>query len=93
MNGLVEIGIVLIKAALVLAALLQLASLTIWIERKVSALIQDRQGANRAAILGFDLAGVINTLVADPVKALFKEDFLPKGTSQFMSMLIRRHKN
>lgn len=80
----VDVGIVLLKAALVFGALLHMAALTIWIERKAAALIQDRQGANRAAILGFDLAGVINTLVADPVKALFKEDFVPKGTSQFM---------
>ncbi|MCB0345187.1 MAG: NADH-quinone oxidoreductase subunit NuoH [Bdellovibrionales bacterium] len=84
MEFLADIGIVILKAALVLGALLHMAALTIWIERKAAALIQDRQGANRAAILGFDLAGVINTLIADPVKALFKEDFVPRGTSQFM---------
>ena len=33
------------------------------------------------------LAGIFNTLVADPVKALTKEDWLPKGTSQFMHSL------
>jgi len=83
----IEVGIVLIKALLVLSAVLGFASLTTWVERKASALIQDRQGANRASILGFDLAGLLNTLVADPVKALFKEDFVPKGTSQFMHSL------
>ncbi len=35
----------------------------------------------------FDLAGIFNTLIADPVKALLKEDYLPKGTSQFMHSL------
>lgn len=79
-----EILIVVLKAAIVLGALLHLAALTIWVERKGSALIQDRIGANRAAIFGFDLAGIFNTLVADPVKALFKEDWVPKGTSQFL---------
>jgi NADH-quinone oxidoreductase subunit H len=80
----IDVGIVISKAALVMGALLHMAALATWIERKGAALIQDRQGANRAAILGFDLAGIINTLVADPVKAIFKEDFLPKGVSQFM---------
>jgi len=82
-----EIVIVFVKGAVVMGLLLQLASMNIWIERKGSALIQNRIGANRASILGFDLAGVINTLIADPVKALTKEDFLPKGTSQFMHCL------
>ncbi len=81
---LVDFFIVLLKAAVVLGALLHLAALTIWVERKGSALIQDRIGANRASIFGFDLAGILNTLVADPVKALTKEDFVPKGTSQFL---------
>jgi NADH-quinone oxidoreductase subunit H len=78
------IVLVVIKAAAVMGALLHLAAVCTWIERKAAALIQDRQGANRASILGFDLAGIFNTLVADPVKALLKEDFVPKGTSQFM---------
>ena len=84
MDELISVGIVLLKGALVMGALLHLAALTIWVERKAAALIQDRQGANRAAILGFDLAGIFNTLVCDPVKALFKEDFVPKGVSNFM---------
>ncbi len=75
---------VFVKAALVMGAVLHLAALCTWIERKGAALIQDRMGANRAAIMGFDLAGIFNTLVADPIKALLKEDFVPKGTSNFM---------
>ncbi|MBL7662731.1 NADH-quinone oxidoreductase subunit H [bacterium] len=81
---LIDILIVILKAAVVLGALLHLAALTIWVERKGAALIQDRQGANRAAIFGFDLAGILNTLVADPVKALFKEDWVPRGASPFL---------
>lgn len=80
-----NILLIVIKALFVLfGAVLPLAALNTWIERKASALIQDRQGANRASILGYDLAGLLNTLIADPVKALLKEDFLPKGTSQFI---------
>ncbi len=85
--SIVDILIVLAKAIFVMAATLKLAALNTWIERKASALIQNRIGANRASILGFDLAGIFNTLVADPVKALFKEDFVPRGVSQFMHSL------
>jgi NADH-quinone oxidoreductase subunit H len=84
---LIDLLIIIAKAAIVLGALLHLALFVIWVERKGSALIQNRIGANRASILGFDLAGVLNTLVADPVKALTKEDFVPKGTGQFMHSL------
>lgn len=85
--GFLDIFILIIKAVFVMKAVLVFAALNTWIERKGSALIQNRVGANRASILGFDLAGVFNTLVADPVKALFKEDFVPKGVSQFMHSL------
>lgn len=86
-----DLVIVIIKAAVVMGALLHMAAMVTWVERKGSALIQNRVGANRAAIpifgIRFDLAGIFNTLVADPVKALTKEDFVPRGTSQFMHSL------
>lgn len=85
--GFLDILIVIIKAVFVMKAVLVIAALNTWVERKGAALIQNRVGANRAAIFGFDLAGIFNTLVADPVKALFKEDFVPKGVSQFMHSL------
>ncbi len=85
--GVIDLIIVILKAALVMGALLHMAAMVTWVERKGSALIQNRVGANRAAILGFDLAGIFNTLVADPVKAITKEDFLPRGVSQFMHSL------
>jgi NADH-quinone oxidoreductase subunit H len=84
---LIDLVIILIKAIFVMVAVLKLAALNTWLERKAAALIQNRVGANRAAIFGFDLAGIINTLVCDPVKALFKEDFVPRGVSQFMHSL------
>ena len=73
----VDIGIIALKAFLVLFMVLNLAGVLGWIERKGSALIQDRIGANRASILGFAGMGLVNTLVADPLKFLTKEDFIP----------------
>jgi len=94
------IFITLIKTVFVFQLTLMLASVCIWIERKASALIQNRVGANRAGtffktdywllkpiffvirVLG--KLGFINTLVCDALKALFKEDFIPAGSSKFL---------
>jgi NADH-quinone oxidoreductase subunit H len=84
----VELGIALIKGLIILLALvLPLAGVLGWIERKGSALIHDRIGANRASILGFSGAGLINTLVADPLKFLTKEDIIPAGVDRFLHTL------
>ncbi|NMC62928.1 MAG: NADH-quinone oxidoreductase subunit H, partial [SAR324 cluster bacterium] len=95
--------VLLIKIVFVLNIALGMASLVTWIERKASALLQDRIGANRAGafykpenlllkiiapfirVLG--VLGFINTLFCDSVKAIFKEDFVPEGTSNFMHSL------
>ena len=83
----VDIGIVAIKAFLVLFMVLNLAGVLGWVERKGSALIQDRIGANRASIFGFAGMGLINTLVADPIKFLTKEDFIPPAGDRFLHTL------
>ena len=98
-----EFIILLIKVFLVFNIIMGLASICTWIERKGSALIQDRIGANRAGsyfqtdiillkpvffvIRCLGILGVINTLLCDAVKALFKEDFIPEGTSHFIHCL------
>ena len=41
-----------IKAIVILLLVLNLSAVLLWFERKGSALIQDRVGANRAAIFG-----------------------------------------
>src|SRR5204863_5391859 len=61
--------------------------LGVFFERKVSALIQDRIGANRASIFGVAALGLINTLVADPVKFLLKEDVVPAGSDRLLHFL------
>jgi NADH-quinone oxidoreductase subunit H len=74
------------KVLLILVVVLQLSALLLWVERKGSALIQNRMGANRASIFGivpFNL-GFLNTLIADPVKMFTKEDFVPAGADRFI---------
>jgi len=83
----IEVGIVTIKALVVVLMILSLAGTLGWIERKGSALIQDRIGANRASIFGFAGAGLVNTLMADPLKFLTKEDIIPKGADRFLHTL------
>ncbi|MBI4447255.1 MAG: NADH-quinone oxidoreductase subunit H [Acidobacteria bacterium] len=47
-----------------------------WMERKQSALMQDRIGANRAEIFGLRVMGLFHP-IADAIKMLTKEDFIP----------------
>jgi NADH-quinone oxidoreductase subunit H len=66
----------------VLAAILgfglNIAGLLGWVERKQSAVLQDRIGANRADIFGITLLGLFHP-IADAIKMLTKEDFQAKG--------------
>jgi NADH-quinone oxidoreductase subunit H len=83
----VEVAIVGAKALFVLLLILQVMGMGVYFERKVSALIQDRIGANRASIFGIAALGVVNTLVADPIKFLVKEDVVPAGTDRQLHFL------
>src|ERR1700741_1746280 len=83
----VDVAIVTAKAFLVLFMVLNLAGVLGWIERKGSALIQDRIGANRASIFGFAGLGLVNTMIADPLKFLTKEDFVPPTGDKFLHTL------
>ena len=84
-----EVAIAFVKALAVLLIVLQLTVFLLWVERKGSALIQDRIGANRANLLGlmpFNL-GLVNTMMADPVKMFTKEDFVPEGADRLLHTL------
>ena len=61
---------------LVLVLVMPLASLLTWAERRQSAMMQDRLGPNRANIGPIKLKGILH-FVADAVKMIFKEDFIP----------------
>jgi NADH-quinone oxidoreductase subunit H len=65
---------------------LQFIPIFIWLERKGSAIIQDRIGPNRAEILGFRLFGMIHNF-ADVVKLLMKENIVPANVNRFYFML------
>jgi NADH-quinone oxidoreductase subunit H len=86
----VELLIGAVKALVVLVLVLNLTAILLWFERKGAALIQDRIGANRAAIfgigrrLGLPNFGIVNTLIADPVKLFMKEDFVPDGADRLV---------
>ncbi len=86
----IELLIGAIKAIVVLLMVLNLSAILLWFERKGSALIQDRVGANRAnlfgvgARLGLPNLGLVNTLIADPLKLFTKEDFVPDGADKFL---------
>jgi NADH-quinone oxidoreductase subunit H len=83
----IDLLIAAVKALIVIGMVLPLAGILGWVERKGSALIQDRIGANRASIFGFAGAGLVNTLMADPLKFLTKEDFIPAGVDRMLHTL------
>lgn len=81
-----DLLIKLVLIAVVLFGVLNLAGLHTWIERKQSAIIQDRIGANRASVLGFTLMGLFHPL-ADAVKMFTKEDIVPARADRVLHTL------
>ena len=60
-----------VKIICVFSVLMFIVAYAVWVERKVSAAIQDRHGPNRVGIFG------LLQPAADAVKAFLKEDFTP----------------
>ncbi len=95
-----EITIKAVLAVLFLGGVLNLAGLLTWVERKQSAVMQDRIGANRAWIVfkpwylaplnwilrPINQLGLFHSL-ADAMKMFLKEDFMPKGADRFLHTL------
>jgi NADH-quinone oxidoreductase subunit H len=73
----------LIKIVLALVWFLVLTLYLTWLERKESAVIQDRIGANRANIFGLRIIGLFQPF-ADAIKMIFKEDFVPPFANRFL---------
>ena len=81
-----DIGLVLIKIVLALVWFLVITLYLTWAERKESAVMQDRIGANRAKIFGLRLFGLFQPF-ADAIKMIFKEDFVPAFSRKFLHTL------
>ena len=60
-----------VKIICVFAVLMFIVAYAVWVERKLSAAIQDRRGPNRVGIFG------LLQPIADAIKAFLKEDFTP----------------
>src|SRR6266699_3842093 len=60
-----------VKIVCVFAVLMFIVAYAVWVERKLSAAIQDRRGPNRVGIFG------LMQPIADAIKAFLKEDFTP----------------
>jgi NADH-quinone oxidoreductase subunit H len=71
----------LIKVALMVLIYLQVVPIMIWVERRGSALMQNRLGPNRLGPLG-----LIQSL-ADALKFIFKEDRVPGHVNKFFFFL------
>jgi len=71
---------------IILVAVGAFAPVITWVERKQSAVMQDRIGANRADIAGITVLGLLHPL-ADVLKLLTKEDVVPVGANRFLHLV------
>jgi len=76
-----EIVVTAIKLGLVTVVLLTAVPIMVWVERRGSALIQDRLGPNRVGPWG------LLQPVVDAVKLLTKESLIPTGVNRFLYLL------
>jgi NADH-quinone oxidoreductase subunit H len=70
--------IVAIKIAVGIGLVMGMVPMMVWMERKVSARFQLRRGPNRVGPFG------LFQLIADSLKLLWKEDFLPRNTDKII---------
>ena len=69
-----------------LAFALPVGAVLTWVERKMSAVIQDRVGPNQASVFGFRFWGLFHP-IADGIKMIFKEDFVPDRADKVLFTL------
>lgn len=78
-----EYAIQSLKAFFLFSVVMLFTYLLSWMERKQSAVMQDRIGANRAGILGVTALGLFHN-IADAIKMITKEDFVPPHGNRFI---------
>lgn len=80
----------IVKIALIVGTLVNMAAILLWVERKQSAMMQNRIGPNRATIkigsLEIRAAGLVHS-IADGIKMIWKEDWEPVGVDKFLYRL------
>jgi NADH-quinone oxidoreductase subunit H len=81
-----ETIIIIAKIWAIMLTFVSLAAVMTWVERKQSAVMQDRLGANRADVLGLRIIGLFQPM-ADGLKMFFKEDFIPGRADRFLHTL------
>ncbi len=83
----IDLAITMVKIIFILTVTVGFfAPVLTWVERKQSAMMQDRIGANRADIMGFTAAGLFH-IIADALKMFTKEDFIPQGANKILHTL------
>ena len=74
------------KAFFLFNVVMVFAYLLTWMERKQSAVMQDRIGANRAGFFGITALGLFHN-IADAIKMITKEDFVPPEGNRLLHTL------
>ncbi len=72
---------IILKVLIVIVALMSIAPLLVWVERRLLAGIQDRIGPNRVGPMG-----LLQSL-ADAIKLMFKEDWIPPFANRFIFLI------
>src|SRR3954463_11797373 len=80
-NDVFETTVNTIKLVLIFIMMVQAVPILVWVERRGSAYIQNRFGPNRVGPLG------LMQLLADAVKFLTKEEFVPDQGYPFLFYL------
>jgi NADH-quinone oxidoreductase subunit H len=74
----VDVGLSVLKIAIILLLMLNVTPIMVWVERRGSALIQDRPGPNRVGPFGLFQS------LADALKFLMKEDVVPAQANKWL---------
>jgi len=77
----VDVALSVLKIAVVVGALLNVTPIMVWVERRGSALIQDRPGPNRVGPFGLFQS------FADAIKFFLKEDIVPRDAHKWLYTL------